>query len=334
MALPDLSVDLGRGLVLANPVMTASGTCGFGEELARLFDLRRLGAVVIKGTTLRPRSGNPPPRVVETPAGMLNSIGLQNPGIDQVIAAKIPPLARYGVTVIVNIAGDSPAEYQELARRLDGVPGVAAIELNISCPNVDRGGMVIGTHPELAAETVGAARSVTSLPLIVKLSPNVTDIGIMAQAVVGAGADAVSLVNTFTGMAIDVERRRPILARGVGGLSGPAIRPLAVYQVWQVFRALGGGRGRPARVPIIGMGGIMNARDALEFILAGASAVAVGTATFVDPWTALEVVEGIEQYCRRHGVQAVRDLVGAAQEAAGAEVEQHDGEQGGEHDGE
>ncbi|MBE3576849.1 MAG: dihydroorotate dehydrogenase [Limnochordales bacterium] len=314
----DLSVDLGRGLILANPVMTASGTCGYGEELARFIDLRQLGAFVVKGTTLHPRVGNPPPRLVETPAGVLNSIGLQNPGIDRVIAEKIPFLARLGVPVIVNIAGDTPAEYGELAARLDKVSGVAGIELNISCPNVEKGGMLFGADPQLAAEVVATVRQVTRLPVIVKLSPNVTDIGIMARAVVQAGADAVSLVNTYTGMVIDVERRRPVLARGVGGLSGPAIRPLAVYQVWQAYRALsdtdreGGGGGERSKVPIIGMGGITSARDALEFILAGASAVAVGTATFVRPVTVLEVVSGIREYCQRHGIRSLRQLVGAA----------------------
>lgn len=311
----DLSVCLGRGLTLANPVMTASGTSGFGEELARFVDVKELGAFVVKGTTLRPRPGNPSPRLVETPAGVLNSIGLQNPGIDQVIAEKIPFLARLGVPVIVNVAGDTPQEYGELAARLDHVAGVAGIELNISCPNVEKGGLLFGTDPELAAEVVATVRQATRLPVIAKLSPNITDIGLMARAVVQAGADAVSLVNTYTGMVIDVERRRPVLSRGVGGLSGPAIRPLAVYQVWQVYRALSRGdrRGQgQSQVPLIGMGGITSARDALEFILAGASAVAVGTATFVRPTTVLEVVNGIREYCQRHGIASLRQLVGAA----------------------
>lgn len=309
----DLSVNLGRGLILTNPVMTASGTSGFGEELARFVDLKQLGAFVVKGTTLHPRPGNPPPRLVETPAGVLNSIGLQNPGIDRVIAEKIPFLARLGVPVIVNIAGDTPAEYGELAARLDQVCGVAGVELNISCPNVEKGGLLFGADPALAAEVVATVRRRTRLPVIVKLSPNVTDIGVIARAVVQAGADAVSLVNTYTGMVIDVERRRPVLARGVGGLSGPAIRPLAVYQVWQVYRALAGGDGwKQPPVPIIGMGGITSARDALEFILAGASAVAVGTATFVRPVAVLEIVNGIRKYCQRRGIAALRRLVGAA----------------------
>lgn len=311
---PALAVELGPRLHLQNPVLTASGTFGYGEEFARLYDLRQLGAVVVKGTTRNPRQGNPAPRLVETPAGILNSIGLQNPGIDAVLEEKLPFLAERQVPIIVNVAGDSPDDYQYVCSRLEGAAGVVAVELNISCPNVEHGGMTIGVDPCLAQETVRAARSGTTLPLIVKLTPNVTDIGEMAVAVVDAGADALSLVNTYVGMVIDVERRHPVLAHGSGGLSGPAIRPLAVWAVWQVYEALGGDpdRGTQPRVPLIGIGGIMSARDALEFILAGASAVQVGTANFVEPLTPLRVLAGIEEYCVRHGVAAVKELVGQA----------------------
>lgn len=319
----DLTTQLGP-LCLKNPVLVASGTFGYGEEYAPLLDLSRLGGVMVKGTTLHPRTGNPPPRVAETPAGMLNAIGLQNPGLEAVMAHKLPFLAQFDTAVIVNISGESVAEYVELAGRLNQlhtaqalppVPGsksetplqggrVDALELNISCPNVSAGGMQFGVDPDLTRELVRQVRGATRLPLITKLSPNVTDIVAMARAAVEGGTDILSLVNTFVGLAIDVERRRPVLGNVTGGLSGPAIRPLAVRMVWQVARAV--------QVPIIGMGGIMCARDALEFILAGASAVAVGTASFVDPLASVKVVEGIEAYCARHGVTAVRELVGAA----------------------
>lgn len=304
MSAPDLTTRL-AGLVLRNPVLVASGTFGFGEEYAEYLDLARLGGVMVKGTTLEPRAGNPAPRVYETPSGMLNAIGLQNPGVEAFIAQKLPFLVERGATVIANISGNQVEDYVALAGRLDGVAGVHALELNISCPNVKTGGMQFGVDPGLTRELVQAVRGATGLPLITKLSPNVTDIVAMARAAVEGGTDAVSLINTLLGMAIDVRRRRPVLANVTGGLSGPAIRPVAVRMVWQVAREVG--------VPIIGMGGIMTANDALEFVLAGASAVAVGTANFVDPLAAVRVLEGLEAYCAQTGVSRLAELVGAAQ---------------------
>jgi dihydroorotate dehydrogenase (NAD+) catalytic subunit len=301
---PDLGTRV-AGLALKNPVLVASGTFGFGEEYAGFYDLSRLGGVMVKGTTLEPRDGNCSPRVYETPAGMLNAIGLQNPGVDEVIARKLPFLAAYDTAVIVNISGHSVEDYVALAQRLSGVAGVHALELNISCPNVKTGGMQFGVDPVMTRDLVQAVRGATALPLITKLSPNVTDIVQMARVAVEGGTDAVSLINTLLGLAIDVDRRRPVLANVTGGLSGPAIRPVAVRMVWQVAREV--------QVPIIGMGGIMCAQDALEFILAGASAVAVGAANFVDPLAAVKVVEGLEAYCQRTGVARLSELVGAAQ---------------------
>jgi dihydroorotate dehydrogenase (NAD+) catalytic subunit len=306
----DLTATLGP-LTLKNPVLTASGTFGFGEEYAAYFDLGRLGGITVKGTTLLPRHGNAPPRVMETPAGMLNAIGLQNPGVDAVIAHKLPWLRQFDTAVIVNISGDRIEEYVEAARRLqrahDQSQGglLAAIELNVSCPNVKTGGMAFGVDPVLTRELVTAVREVTRLPLLTKLSPNVTDIVTMARAAVEGGSDGLSLINTLLGMSIDVQRRRPMLANVTGGLSGPAIRPVAVRMVWQVARELA--------VPIVGMGGIVSAHDALEFILAGASAIAVGTANFVDPLASIKVLEGLEQWCEREGVTSLQELVGAAQ---------------------
>lgn len=290
---------------MKNPVMTASGTFGWGTEYEPYLDLSELGVIVVKATTLHPRAGNPPPRVTETPAGMLNAIGLQNPGVDAVIAEKLPPLQRYETPIIVNIAGDSVDDYVEVARRLTQSGLCSALEINASCPNCERGGMLFGLEPESLSALVRVVRQATTLPLITKLSPNVTDIVALARAAVEAGSDALSLINTLVGMAIDVERRRPKLGNITGGLSGPAIRPVAVRMVWQVYAA---GLG----VPIIGMGGIMEARDALEFILAGADAVAIGTGTFVTPQASIEVVAGLRDYCQRHGVERLQDLVGAA----------------------
>ncbi len=300
----DLRVDL-AGLKLANPVMTASGTFASGREFSAFVDLGRLGAIVTKGVSALPWAGNESPRIAETPSGMLNSIGLQNPGVEAFCASDLVWLEEHvpHVPLIVNVSGHTVAEYAAVIRRLEREPSVDAYEVNISCPNVDAGGLAFGTSCAEAAEVVAACRAVTERPLIVKLSPNVTDIAKIAQAVEGAGADAVSLINTLLGMAIDVESRRPMLARGVGGLSGPAIRPVAVRMVWQVARAV--------RIPIVGMGGIMTGRDAVEFLLAGATAVAVGTANFVDPTATMRVVDGIHDYCIRHGVRSVRDLVGA-----------------------
>lgn len=290
------------GMKFKNPVMTASGTFGYGSEFAPYTDLSRLGAIVVKGLSLYPRQGNPGPRIVETPCGMLNAIGLQNVGVDDFIKKKLPLLKGTRTPVIANIFGETVDDYAEVAKRLDGVRGVAALEVNISCPNVKKGGIVFGTDPNEAFKVVSAVRRATRLPLIAKLSPNVTDIKVMVKAVQDAGSDAVSLINTLTGMVIDVEKRRPVLATATGGLSGPAIRPVAVRMVWQAAQV--------ARVPIIGMGGIMDARDALEFIIAGATAVQVGTASFLDPDAAAKVVAGLEEYCRRHSV-SVRELVGS-----------------------
>ncbi len=299
----DMTTRLGP-LTLKNPVLVASGTFGFGEEYSEFLDLSSLGGIMVKGTTLEPRQGNAPPRVTETPAGMLNAIGLQNPGIDAVIDEKLPFLAQFDTAVIVNISGEKIEDYEQLAGRLDSVAGVHALEINISCPNVKIGGMQFGVDPVLTRELVGAVRRATSLPLITKLSPNVTDIAGMAKAAVEGGTDIISLINTLLGMSIDVDRRRPTLSNTTGGLSGPAIRPVAVRMVWQVARELD--------VPIIGMGGIMTARDALEFILAGASAVAVGTANFVEPRAGAQVVEGIREYCTRAGIADLAQLIGAA----------------------
>lgn len=305
----DLGVELaprhGRGLRLQNPVMTAAGTFGYGTEPAELLDIQRLGAIVCKGTTIEPRDGNPQPRLVETAAGLLNSVGLQNIGIRALIEEKAPVWAKWQVPVVVNIAGDNAHQYAELASMLEGVAGVSAIEVNISCPNVERGGMEFGADPQAAAQITAAVKAASSLPVLVKLSPNVSDIAHIARAVAQAGADAVSLINTLRGMAIDKERRRPILGNIAGGLSGPAIKPVALYAVYRVAQAVS--------IPVIGCGGIVSASDALEFIMAGASAVQVGTASFTDPHAPLEVVEGIERFMEREGVERLTDLIGIAQ---------------------
>jgi len=297
------AVNLG-GVIMKNPVATASGTFGFGFEYQPYVELQRLGAINVKGTTLAPRAGNPTPRVAETPAGMLNAIGLQNPGVDRVAGEIMPKLAQLGVPVIVNIAGDTVEDYALVAEKLNGVPGVSGLEINISCPNVKKGGIQFGSDPRSAAEVTRAVKSATSLPVIVKLSPNVTDIAAVARAVAEAGADALSMINTLLGMVIDVERRKPLLGNVTGGLSGPAIRPVAVRAVWQVYKEV--------QLPILGMGGIMNARDALEFIMAGATAVAVGTANFVNPRATVEIIEGIEEYMRQNGFNDIKKLVGIA----------------------
>jgi dihydroorotate dehydrogenase (NAD+) catalytic subunit len=291
------------GIHLQNPVMTASGTFGYGREYNELIDIKKLGAIVVKGVSPDAWPGNPVPRIAETPAGMLNSIGLQNPGVDHFISEDLPWLVQNAPPVIVNVVGKSVAEYAQVAAKLDAAKGVAALEVNISCPNVKQGGLSFGTDPYAAAEVIAAVRAVTRLPVIAKLSPNVTDIAAMAKAVVDAGANAVSLINTLMGMVIDVQQRRPLLANIVGGLSGPAIRPVAVRMVWQVYQAV--------NVPIIGMGGITCAADALQFIMAGASAVAVGTATFVNPGATLEVISGLEDYCSHQNIH-LKELVGVA----------------------
>lgn len=298
---PDLRVDIG-GLVLKNPVMTASGTFGYGREFAELVDLKRLGAVVVKGLSLQPSMGNPPPRIAETACGMLNAIGLENVGVDAFIREKLPFLETLSVPVIVNIYGKSVEEYAELAGRLDPVEGVSAVEVNISCPNVKAGGVAFGVDPEAAYTVVREVRLRTARPLIVKLSPNVSDVTKIAEKAVDAGADALSLINTITGMAVDVERRRPKLANVTGGLSGPAVKPVALRMVWEVVKTV--------NVPVIGIGGIMTAEDALEFLITGAAAVEVGTANFVNPGATMDILDGIEAYLVKHGIEKVTDLIG------------------------
>ena len=299
---PDFSVRIGL-LRLQNPVLTASGTFGYGQEYADLVDLNRLGGIIVKGLSLNPRPGNMPPRTVETPCGLLNAIGLQNVGVENFIADKLPFLRNLSVPVIVNILGQDIKEYRKLAERLSNVEGIAALEVNISCPNVKKGGVVFGTDYKAAARVTMAVREAARLPIIVKLSPNVTDIVSIARAVEEAGADAVSLINTLTGMAIDVETRRPRLHNVIGGLSGPAIKPVALRMVWQVAGAV--------KIPVIGCGGIMTAADALEFLIAGACAVQVGTANFVNPRATMEIISGIEEYLVRHNFKDVKSLVGS-----------------------
>lgn len=298
---PDLSVQIGA-LHLANPVMTASGTFGYGAEFASFLDLSRLGAIVVKGISLAPRAGNPPPRVVETACGMLNAIGLENVGLERFVQEKMPYLRRCGTRVIVNILGDTVEEYARLAARLAEVDGVDGLEVNISCPNVCRGGVAFGADPGMAAAVVRAVKAHAGQPVIVKLSPNVTDIAAMARATEDAGADALSLINTLIGMAIDIHSRRPKLANRTGGLSGPAIKPVALRMVWQVARAVS--------IPVIGIGGIATAEDALEFILAGACAVQVGTANFYNPGAAVEILDGIAAYLKRWQEPSLQSLVG------------------------
>ncbi|MBN1862139.1 MAG: dihydroorotate dehydrogenase [Dehalococcoidales bacterium] len=290
------------GLKLANPVMTASGTFGYGTEYCHLFDIERLGAIVCKGTTLEPRDGNPQPRIAETACGVLNAIGLQNIGFKALLKEKAPVWAGWRVPVIVNIAGETITQYAELADMLDGVAGISALEVNISCPNVTAGGAEFGAEPGPAARVTGAVREATSLPVLVKLTPNTADIVKVAKAVAGVGADALTLVNTLKGMAIDIRQRRPMLGNVTGGLSGPAVKPVALAMVYEVAGAV--------KIPVIGCGGITTASDALEFIMAGASAVQVGTAGFANPQAPLEVIEGIEEFMRQEGVADITELIG------------------------
>jgi len=292
------------GLLLTNPVMTASGTFGYGTEYSHLFDIQALGAIVCKGTTLKPRDGNPQPRLAETASGLLNSIGLQNIGVEAIIKEKAPIWAGWRVPVIVNIAGETTNDYTQLASKLDGVAGISAIEVNISCPNIKAGGAEFGANPESAAEVTAAVKAATSLPILVKLTPNTSDIAKIAVAVAKAGADAISLINTLKGMAIDITKRRPLLGNITGGLSGPAIKPVALYMVYEVAGVV--------EVPVIGCGGIMTASDAIEFIMAGASAIQVGTASFANPRAPLEVLEGIEQFMQKEGIKDIADLIGVA----------------------
>lgn len=299
----DLLVTRLGPLVLKNPVLVASGTFGYGVEFAELYDLSRLGGLMTKGTSPEPWPGNPLPRLAETPAGMLNSIGLENPGMVQVREKYLPLLSRYDLCVFVNVVGRTVEEYRQVVAYLDGDPRVDAFELNISCPNVKEGGLTFCHTPAAAAAVVRACREVTRKPLWVKLTPNTGDVVALAEGVAAAGADGISLINTLLGMRIDLRTRRPVLATGSGGLSGPAVKPVALHMVYEVSRAV--------PLPVIGMGGISSWEDAVEFLLAGASAVAVGTANFVDPWAAVKVVDGLAEFCAREGV-AVQDLVGAA----------------------
>ncbi len=301
----ELSIRI-HDLELKNPVTTASGTFGYGEELSDFFDPSVLGGIFIKGLTLRNRDGNPYPRMAETASGMLNAVGLQNKGIDHFIENIYPRISRIGTHIIANVNGSTVEEYVELTQRINELEHIPAIELNISCPNVKEGGMAFGVSCPSAVAVTDAVRRVYDKTLIVKLSPNVTDIAEMARAVEGAGADAVSLVNTFLGMAIDAEQRKPLLSTITGGLSGPAIKPIALRMVWQVFKAV--------KIPVFGMGGIMNATDAIEFLLAGSSAVQVGTASFIDPVAPVKIISGISEYMDRHGIKNVKELVGALKE--------------------
>ena len=297
-----LGVKIGP-LELKNPVMTASGTFGYGLEFEPFVDLSRLGAVVVKGLSLEPRTGNPPPRIIETAGGMLNAIGLQNIGIRAFIRDKMPHLRELGVTVIANIFGETMDEYRRVAAMLDPVVGIAGIEVNISCPNVKKGGIAFGADPDMAADVTRKVRSETKLPLIIKLTPNVTDITEIAFAAEAAGADAISLINTVTGMSVDIVTRRPRLANITGGLSGPAIKPIALRMVWQAAQAL--------KIPVIGAGGIHTAADAIEFLIAGASAVEIGTANFIKPSVTIDVLEGIQEYMARHQIKNMKDLIGS-----------------------
>jgi dihydroorotate dehydrogenase (NAD+) catalytic subunit len=290
-------------LELKNPVMTASGTFGYGTEYADFMDINRLGAIIVKGTTLAPRQGNPYPRMAETPSGMLNAVGLQNKGVDYFVDHIYPEVRKFQTNVIVNVSGSCIEDYVQCASIINTLQDIPAIELNISCPNVKQGGMAFGVKPESAAQVVSAVRKAYDKTLIVKLSPNVTDITEIARAVEGAGADSVSLINTMLGMAIDAEKRRPILSTITGGMSGPAVKPVALRMVWQTAKAV--------KIPVIGLGGICSATDAIEFLLAGASAVQIGTANFIDPSISEKVVDGIEEYLTRHGFNSVEDIIGA-----------------------
>jgi dihydroorotate dehydrogenase (NAD+) catalytic subunit len=303
---PDTSVEL-AGIPLRNPVLTASGTCGYGLELLPWVDLRRLGGIVTKSLTLLPRWGNPPPRIAEAPSGMLNAISLENVGVDAFVAEKLPALPD-GVTVLASVFETEVERYAEVCKRLDGVPRVAGIEVNASCPHVKSGGIEFGQDPAVLATLVRATRRATGRPLLVKLSPNVTHIGEMARVCEGEGADGLTLINSVQALDVDVERRRPVLSNGLGGLSGPAIRPIALRMVWQAAQAV--------RLPICGVGGIATAEDAVKFLLCGATAVQVGTQNYLDPAAALGVAEGVAAYAARHGFTRVRDLVGALEPAA------------------
>lgn len=303
-SVPDLRVHL-AGLTLRNPILAASGTCGYGEELHPFVNLNSLGGIVVKGLSLHPTRGNPAPRLAEVPCGMLNSVGLHNIGIEAFLRDKLPRLQQYKTAIMVNFFGDTPEEYAAVAARASEATGIAALEANISCPNVQHGGMLFSSDPRLTFQVVSAVRQVTSLPLIVKLSPNVTDITVIARAAEEAGADAISLINTIMAMAIDLETRRPRLPLGFGGLSGPAVKPVALRMVRQVVQAV--------RLPVIGLGGIMSGEDALEFIVAGATACQVGTASFIDPTACHRIITQMERYLRRHHIATVAELCNTLQ---------------------
>ncbi len=298
---PDLSVRIGK-VKFSNPVLVASGTFGYGEEYGSIFDLNRLGGIITKSITLNPREGHPPPRTCETPSGMLNAIGLANVGVERFIKEKLPFLRTLKTKVVVNVAGSSVEEYVKVVKRLEGKKGIDLLEINISCPNVKEGGIVFGSNPESAYRCIKAVKENTSFPIIAKLSPNVSDIVKIALAVKEAGADAVSLINTLVGMAIDLETKKPRLTNITGGLSGPAIKPVALAMVWKVAQRV--------KIPIIGIGGIMNYRDALEFILAGACMIQIGTGNFVDPECSVKIVEGLKEYCQEKKLKRIGDLVG------------------------
>jgi len=302
---PQMAVQLGK-LTLKNPVMTASGTFGYGEEYAPYIDLNRLGAIVVKGLSLQPRPGNPPPRIMETAGGMLNAIGLQNIGVDAFIGEKLPYLRQYDVVVIANIYGESYDEYQKVTKKLSAIKGVHALEVNVSCPNVKKGGLSFGADPKIAAMVTRKVKEETDLPVIIKLTPNVTDITAIAVAVEKAGADAVSLINTLTGMSVDLKNRRPHLKNITGGLSGPAIKPVALRMVWQVVKRVS--------IPVIGIGGIMTAGDALEFLMLGAKAVQVGTANFINPHATIDILEGMQNYLKNNNIKDINKMIGTFNE--------------------
>lgn len=298
----NLLVDI-AGIQFENPVLTASGTFGYGLEYTEFIDLNRLGGIIVKGLSISPSKGNPPPRIIETASGMLNAIGLQNIGVEAFLKEKLPFLKRYNTKIIANFYGENQEQYVRVAEKLNNVSGIAGLEMNISCPNVAKGGLAFGTNPGKTEELVRAVKKVTSLPLIVKLSPNVSDIVVMAKAAVNGGADVLSVINTLLGMAIDVKSKRPLLANVTGGLSGPAIKPVALRMVWQVAQVVD--------IPIIGIGGIMNASDALEFLIAGASAVQIGTANFVNPAISIEIIEGMKDYCEKNEIEDIQDIIGS-----------------------
>ncbi|MGD0022239.1 MAG: dihydroorotate dehydrogenase [Smithellaceae bacterium] len=297
----NMAVSLGR-LKLKNPVMTASGTFGYGEEYAEYVDLNRLGAIVVKGLSLKPRLGNPPPRIMETAGGMLNAVGLQNIGVDAFINEKLPFLKKFNVKIIANIYGETCDEYIKVAKKLSMAKGVHALEINVSCPNVKKGGSSFGSDPKSCAELTHKVKDETNLPVIVKLTPNVTDIAAIAQAVEKAGADAISLINTLTGMSVDLKTRTSHLKNITGGLSGPAIKPIALRMVWQVLQVVS--------IPVIGIGGIMNAEDALEFLILGAKAVQIGTANFINPHATIDILEGMQNYLARNRIKNIRQIIG------------------------